>query len=155
MKKALLVVAFIAFAILSYVLYTNPATAPARAPTSTEPTSLAPSDATYAMVLFNDGTGMRDVIDKNFTLRLVENTINGKICNSFNGAYALSTDAILTAPQVVSTKMMCEPNIMAVENALFASLATGLDMRTDGQDITLTSGANVFVFKPLAGASTE
>ncbi len=151
MKKYLLIAALI---IVAFFVYTRFDQRPADM-ISTEPTSLAPSDATYTMVLFNDGTGMRDVIAKGFTMRLVDNTITGKICNSFNGAYTLSTDAILTAPQVVSTKMMCEPDVMAVENAFFAALGKGLDMRTDGQDITFTAGTTVFVFKPFAGVSAQ
>lgn len=70
-------------------------------------------------------------------MRLVMTHISGKaVCNSYQGKFSLSGDH-LSFSEIASTKMMCEPGIMDLENAFFEALQLSKDWKIDNNRLML------------------
>jgi heat shock protein HslJ len=59
-------------------------------------------------------------------------------CNSIGGTYALTGNKLKFT--VISTKMMCDPSHMAVENFLVGVLASATTYSIDGETLELLDG---------------
>lgn len=73
------------------------------------------------------------------------NTINGVVCNNFNGQATLEKN-ILKA-RAASTMMFCSGELNEMEHALFTALEKGAAIQLQGDTLTLKEGNNTFVYK--------
>ncbi|PJF27005.1 MAG: hypothetical protein CUN53_05700, partial [Phototrophicales bacterium] len=80
-------------------------------------------------------------------------------CNRYSGSYTLDDDMI-SFGAVASTRMMCmDEAVMAREMAFFTALSSATRLETDGEQLTLTYGANqrlIFArVSPLPGTAWQ
>jgi heat shock protein HslJ len=80
-------------------------------------------------------------------------------CNRYTGSYTLNGSAI-SFGAVASTRMMCmDESVMARERAFFNALSAATRIETDGEQLTLTYGANqrlIFArVSPLPGTAWQ
>lgn len=80
-------------------------------------------------------------------------------CNRYTGGYTLDGDTI-SFGAVASTRMMCmDESVMAREMAFFSALSAATRIETDGEQLTLTYGANqrlIFTrVSPLPGTAWQ
>jgi heat shock protein HslJ len=68
-------------------------------------------------------------------------------CNSMFGAYTVTGD-VLTVPQMGSTMMACQEDLMAQDRWLAAFLSSGPTWALDGDTLTLTDGKDTLVLGP-------
>lgn len=83
--------------------------------------------------------GGRPVRPSRATVRFTNDRVEGKICNSFGGSYALRRDT-LTTEQVVATRMACPGEPMRVESAFLRLIDSPTRVRWQGRDTMVLSG---------------
>ncbi len=66
-----------------------------------------------------------------FTLSFEDGAVQGRICNTFRGAYA-ANGFVIQAREIVSTKIACGTATSTIENDFFSALRNGVQyMRSD------------------------
>jgi heat shock protein HslJ len=75
-------------------------------------------------------------------------------CNSMFGPYTL-LEGTLTAPNLASTMMACDPDLMDQDAWISSLLAHGVDVTVDGETVTFTGGSNVITFADAATAGSD
>ena len=95
--------------------------------------------------------------DKPVTLDFSEGRLSvSNTCNRMNGGYTF-TDGNLVLSQLASTRMACEPNVLALDEAVGSRLQGTLKTElADNGELTLrTAQGDVLVFQPDATAETR
>ena len=73
--------------------------------------------------------------------------ISGAVCNRFTGQGRLAGN-VLTVEQMASTKMLCvNPDLDALEKLLTRMLSEGVELRLDGQRLTVRQGGHELIYK--------
>lgn len=94
-------------------------------------------------------TGSYTIVPKStITLTFEKGKLSAKAgCNSMFGAYTVAGD-VLTVPQMASTMMACQDDLMAQDTWLAAFLAAGPTWTLEGDTLTLTDGTDTLVLGP-------
>ncbi len=94
-------------------------------------------------------TGKYTIVPKStITLTFEKGKLSAKAgCNSMFGSYTVTGD-VLTVPQMGSTMMACQDELMAQDRWLAAFLASGPTWTLDGDTLTLTDGKDTLVLGP-------
>ncbi len=90
------------------------------------------------------GQSIKEVADSTFLISFDGTKLNGRICNSMNGEYAV-TGIVLKAPMVASTKMFCQGDPGVIETAFLSGLPSGYEVTAGERMLTLKSTDAEFV----------
>jgi heat shock protein HslJ len=148
MMKYVIVALCVAVAVSGFYFYSR---TPSQIPLDTLPTPvLSNTSWVISSVARTSGALEENILPFGFTLSFDGNkTLQGKICNTFNGSYVENGPSFV-ASGIVSTKMACEDMIMRYESLLFETLHQGVLYRNDGPTLVLTgvSGSPTFYLSP-------
>lgn len=122
---------------------------PTPAPSEEEMTGQSAADEAMAQtmdrlsevkwVLVEEGEIAAATALNEISFSLVDGRISGSAgCNRFNAGYRLDNGQIQIAG-IASTRMACEPDVMARENAFLTSLSNVTAIQMDGEDLLLTT----------------
>ena len=109
-------------------------------------------DTTWALQSYGETGNLKAVLaDTEVTAEFVsaEGTVKGSAgCNSYSGGYELDKDTLALPGPLISTMMACPEPIMNQELEYLATLQAAESYSIDGDQLQITSGDKVLIFKP-------
>lgn len=134
--KYIIVILCVAVAVSAFYFYSR---TPSQTPLDTPPTPILSNTSwVISSIARTDSSVEENTLPFGFNISFDGNkTIQGKVCNSFNGPYVENGPSFV-ASGIVSTKMACDGVIMEYEGLLFETLHQGVLYRTDGPNLVIT-----------------